>query len=571
MNSSFMNIANRGPDQSSVKNYTRINSPSNFDVLLGFHRLAIIDPTPASNQPIEKHDCALICNGEIYNYKQIDSKFGFKPDGKVTKSDCEVIIDLYVHFGRGKSSEGVDLVLRELDGEFAFILYDLKLGKVVCARDQYGVRPLFIASSECVFCNRTFVTLASEAKGLMLNECSANETMPFKPGSYLCIEDGRMEPHVYHSGPLDSSTIDIFGSSYSKLKWSVCTHGINQLLTEAVNKRMQSDRPIGCLLSGGLDSSLICALAVHKYGSNMPVFTIGMMGSVDVEAAKKVAKYLNLTNHHVVIFDPTEGVDELENVIHSIESYDVTTVRASVPQFLLARYISTMTDVKVILTGEGADEIFGGYRYMRGCKTEAAFLNETEKLVKEIYMFDGLRTDRTMARFGLEVRVPFLDKTLVHYVFNYISPVDKMYSGYEKKIEKYILRYAFSTRVFKQIIPDDVLWRPKEAFSDAISSNVSDPTAKDLWMNILKTSIRTNKVTEEYYDFLKSNPGSMKAMCAGVNLPPTLEAFYYRNVFENIFPGQGRLISHYWMPNPDFVVEPFDGEWDPSATVICNR
>jgi asparagine synthase (glutamine-hydrolysing) len=556
----FTEISHRGPDSSLLKFYDFVgplDQQPNTTVHLGFHRLSIVDHDVRSNQPIERDNCVLVCNGEIYNYRELNQKHGFE---NVTKSDCEVIIPLYKKFG-------LDHFTRELDGEFAFILYDTVKKLVVIGRDPYGVRPLFVGTGfQCQVCNNDQIfNFASEAKGLLTEAINFS---PVVPGSLTCINNDygkvvlRQSLYTAAGTPLDSrplSTRTFDTPENNKLR-------INMLLTEAVSKRMMSHdkTQIGCLLSGGLDSSLICAIAATMCGPSIPVFTIGFPGSVDIEAAKLVAKHLNLTNHHIIEMTVESALGAIEEVVRTTETYDVTTIRASIPQFLLAKYIrgASGTGVKAVLSGEGADEIFGGYRYFKACKDPVDFLLETDRLLREIYMFDGLRSDRTLARFGLEVRCPYLDKNLTQYVFNEIDPALKMHSGLAREgtgeateqIEKSLLREAFAGLKF---LPEEILWRSKEAFSDAVSADVSNPDSKSLWKNILQEYIinQPSKISS-YFD-----PD-----------PPTCEAAFYRHLFEKYYPGRAKsLISHYWMPRFVGDGKGASPQWDPSATVLLQK
>jgi asparagine synthase (glutamine-hydrolysing) len=290
------------------------------------------------------------------------------------------------------------------------------------------------------------------------------------------------------------------------------------------------DSQIGCFLSGGLDSSLVCAIAA-KTIPDIHAYTIGMVGSSDIEAAKIVAKYLGI-QHHVYTYTAEEGINAIQSVIYALETYDVTTIRASIPQYLLSQKIKESGHVRVLLSGEGSDELFGGYQYFKNSPSPAALAEESNRLISELYMYDNLRTDRVTAAWGLEVRVPFLDKKLVTYV-NSIDPSYR--SSSSDKLEKLLLRESFTG-----YLPENILLRPKEAFSDAVSNSTGET-----WKEILAAHINT----------FADNPEVMQ-----INAP-TLEAKYYRYVYNMYYPND--LIKDYWMPK--WITQK---SWDPSATTI---
>jgi asparagine synthase (glutamine-hydrolysing) len=398
-----------------------------------------------------------------------------------------------------------------LDAEFATVIYDKITGCIYAARDKYGVRPLFYGINN----DATIIAIASEMKAIPI-ECDIVE--PVNPRKYIKIKD----------------TIK-FKNYAINLKDTIIqpdTDKIRSILIKSVEKRLESDRPIGFLLSGGLDSSLIVSIAVNILGpDNIICFTIGFEGSPDVEAAKEVAKHLKIKNHHIVPFNTHIGLDNIESVIKITETYDVTTVRASTPQYVMAKYIRDNTNIKVLLSGEGSDEIHGSYRYFRDAPSVEAFDEERHRLLDELYMFDNLRTDRTMASCGLEVRVPFLDYEYVKYVMNISGQYFMYKSDY---IEKQLIRDCF-----KGWLPDNILYRSKEAFSDAVSNT------NKIWYKEIINMI------DKDFDY-----------CCTYNPPKTLDAKYFRMIFDKFYK-HPNVISHYWLPR--FQKEDI---FDPSATVL---
>ena len=382
----FKLLQHRGPDFSALKKIDE-------SVTLGFHRLAVVDPHPESNQPLRLDDTWLICNGEIFNHAELEEKYGFEMQ---TKSDCEVILHLYKHFGGWKSA--IHRLLPMLRAEFAFVLYDRGLGTTFAARDPFGVRPLFWGHDAATY------WFSSELKAV-----NFGNSVQFPPASFITFHKGH-EVTKYH-------TIYNETHEYLPVSRQVIKNDINTLLRDAVKIRLMSDRPVGCFLSGGLDSSLITAI-VHEHLPDVHCFSIGLSGGADIAAAKKVAAFLGVKNHHIVTFTVEEGFNALSAVIWHLETYDITTIRASIPQYLLSKYISENTDVKVLFSGEGADELFCGYQYSKLAPTYAHLEDDSRRLLEELHMFDNLRVDRTTAAFGLEVRIPFLDAATCRHVAN---------------------------------------------------------------------------------------------------------------------------------------------------------
>ena len=522
----FIKGQNRGPEFSKLQKFGLL-------CLLGFHRLAINGLNDFSNQPIIIGDVALICNGEIYNYKELYKIMGITP---TTQSDCEVIIHLYIRYGMKQT-------LQMLDGVFAFVLCDINLNnqnaKMYVARDPYGVRPLYELKQQHEN-NKGLYGYVSELK--MLSEFHKklpNSTVKqFTPGTYskLVMEfkvspkwELKKENCVYHSTGF-SSVI-----SESDCDTTHAFKKIQHYLCEAVKKRvLVTERPIACLLSGGLDSSLITALVneFHKQKSDVPLetFSIGLEGSEDLKYARVVAEYLG-TNHTEILLSEKNFIDVIPEVIRTIESYDTTTVRASIGNYLLGKYISENSEAKVIFNGDGSDELCGGYLYMHAAPDAIEFDKECRRLLKDIHAFDVLRSDKCISSHGLEPRTPFLDRTWVQQYLS-IHPSLRFHKG-NNQCEKFLLRSAFSEENYldsngSALLPKCVLWRTKEAFSDGVSK-----TTRSLY-EIIQENVTSNFFTfNEKYDH---------------NAPDTEEKKYYREIFESSYRGLGNVVPYFWMP-----------------------
>tara|TARA_Y100000592_G_scaffold50721_2_gene80134 strand:+ start:255 stop:1802 length:1548 start_codon:yes stop_codon:yes gene_type:complete len=475
-------LDHRGPDK-LVYTY---GSNTQF----GFCRLAINGTTTnISDQPFDNDTHTLVCNGEVFNYEslaianELDSVFS---------SDCEVILPLMRKYP-------FNVVCDKMDAEFAMVIHDKKNDRLLVARDRYGVRPLFVARSA----DDSRICFASEAKALIHSDlCEVRQVTPGVCSLYRYVE-GKvyLESEVTYNQELDIP--NVISDSYESVRNSVRT-----LLCEAVGKRiLMTDRPACCLLSGGLDSSLVSALAAKTYdrfGKTLHTFSIGLKGSPDLAAAKKVSDHIK-SHHTSVEVSEDDFINAIPDVISSIESYDTTTVRASVGNYLIAKYIAENTDFKVILNGDYADEVCGGYLYINKAPTRYDFHMECKRLLKDIHYYDSLRSDRTICAHGLEARAPFADKAFVSYYLslstNVSSPLDKC--------EKWLLRDAFSD---SGILPDEILWRKKEAFSDGVSD------VKRSWHSIIK---------EKFGD----------------------EDAYYKDIFIKNF-GEERLnlIPYKWLP-----------------------
>ncbi|XWV25204.1 glutamine-dependent asparagine synthetase [Tupanvirus deep ocean] len=514
-------LKDRGPDKQSFVNHKM----DNCEVFMGFARLAIMDTSDAGLQPFhDEKDNSVICNGEIYNYKELAKSHNIQMK---TDCDCEILLPLYDKVGFR------NMILTELDAEFATVILSKYESKIYAARDRYGVRPLFYGY------NKTTKTIgfASELGAL-------HSVMEFveqvKPNMMFSIDLNKnsddvsllIEKTSYYSYDSLIANIHLNNGKYIQEQ-------IRYYLTEAVKKRLYADRPIGFLLSGGLDSSLIVAIATRILGpDNIVCFSIGIEGSPDVEAAKKVVEFLGIKQHHIIPFSVEQGLDVLPQVIKILGSYDITTIRASTPQYIMAQYISKNTNIKVLLSGEGSDEIHGSYRYFRDAPDVFRFHAETIRLLEELYLFDNKRTDRTMAGNGLEVRVPFLDFEYVEFITR-INPYLLMYST--DFMEKQIVRDSF-----KGYLPNEILYRSKEAFSDAVSNSDTN-WAATIQMIANKEISDSDLVDNEFV----------------INRPRTKDALYFRRIFNNIYPGRDNVLPHYWLPR--FQKEEV---LDPSARVL---
>lgn len=509
-NESLSKLNNRGPDGHNVV----VLQYQNYKIYMGFTRLAIRGLDNNGMQPFNFGKIHAICNGEIYNYDYLKEEYDIKVN---SGSDCEIIPQLYDELGRDYFE-----LNNVMDAEFAMVLFDGYYGGIYASRDRYGVRPLFYGRSDNI------IMFSSEMKA-MINICDHIEAVNPKNIYKFDLNSYNKDNNqfMYLSGLTDPLEKNI-NYTLDQIKIN-----INTILTNAVKKRLISDRPIGFFLSGGLDSSLIVAIATKLLGpENITCFTIGCENSPDVIAAEKVTDFLKIKKHYIIEFDTEEGLEELENVIYSIESYDTTTIRASTPQYILCKNIKEMTDIKVLLSGEGSDELHGSYRYFRDAPDKEEFETESNRLLDELYMFDNLRTDRTAASHGLEVRVPFLD---FEYV-NFIKSLDySLLMNNKKVIEKKLLRDSFLG-----YLPEEILYRSKEAFSDAVSNST------EIWAKLLQKEANT-----------EDNIGKYK-----INQPLTKEADMYRKIF-NEFYFQDDVIKHYWMPR--FQKKEIT---DPSATIL---
>ena len=555
IDTSFKRGVGRGPETSKLIDI-------NETTTIGFHRLAINGLNSNSDQPIIQDGIYLICNGEIYNYKEL---YELIPDSTPsTDSDCEVIIHLYKRYG-------IEQTLNMVDGVFAFIIIDTRVNvdenttpghRIFVARDPYGVRPLYMLKPDYNVPSNGYdkkmsnvYGFASEMKSLIsckhiLQHASISQ---FQPGTYsrfMCyvspmITNSLWKPldkcqNIQYNRPGFNSQM-IYKEEY--LHRMQIIHDIQNYLTDSVTKRvLVTDRPVACLLSGGLDSSLITALVnetLKKTGANnkLETYSIGIEGAADLAYAKKVADYLG-TNHTEVILTEQEFFDAIPEVIRSIESYDTTTVRASIGNYLIGKYISQNSDAKVIMNGDGSDELCGGYLYFHKITDPIEFDKETRHLINNIYSFDVLRSDKSISSHGLEPRTPFLDRSWVSFYLG-IHPSHRCHAG-KGLPEKYLLRNAFSelnykTREGKPLLPEEILWRTKEAFSDGVSN-----TARSLY-EIIQEKIENDET-------INNNLNNFDWSVITHNPPTTKEQKYYRYLFETEYRGCGNVIPYFWMP-----------------------
>lgn len=501
---SFEKSNSRGPDGTS---YYNANS-----ALLGFKRLAIMGLNEFGMQPFSYDDKVLVCNGEIYGFRDIKIELLKKGYSFKSDSDCEILLPLFKDFGFEMFSK--------LDAEFALIIYDKKEDKIIAARDPLGIRPLYYGKSKS---NDTYI-FASEPKILV---DLVEDIFPFPPGYYF---DG--EKFIQYSFITDVE------SKHTRMR--DVEKNIHSLLVEGVRKRLDSDAPIGFLLSGGLDSSLVCSIATKILKKPIETFAIGMeKDAIDLKYAKEVADYLK-TNHHEVIITRDDVISSLEEVIYNLATYDITTIRASVGMYLLCKYIHENTDIKVLLTGEISDELFG-YKYTDYAPNPEEFQKESKKRIDEIHMYDVLRADRCISSNSLEARVPFGDLAFVKYVME-IDPKIKM-NRYNKG--KYLLRKAFEG----DYLPKDILYREKAAFSDAVGHSL----VEDI-----------KEFAEDYYTDEEFEINRKKYTFAQ---PFTKESLMYREIFEKYYPGQAHMIKDFWMPNKSWKGCDVD---DPSARFLKN-
>jgi asparagine synthase (glutamine-hydrolysing) len=553
----FIKGQNRGPEFSKLEN-------KYMKMILGFHRLAINGLNETSNQPLVIDDVVLICNGEIYNYKQLYKYMNVEP---TTGSDCEVIIHLYIKYG-------IEQTLTMLDGVFSFILYDNRLSqdlnnKLFVARDPYGVRPLYYLKNTNEDYKHSLYGFASELKCLekFYNSNTFYYSLnQFTPGTYSVFNLSDKVQSIWE--PLKENIPYIIPTFSHSCNWGFddkdnFIHDMYSILStylnDAINKRcITTERPIACLLSGGLDSSLIAALVNNYYISNnlptkLETYSIGLKGSEDLKYARIVADYLD-TNHTEIIVTEQDMFDIIPEVIYAIESYDTTTVRASIGNYLLGKYIKNNSNAKVIFNGDGSDELLGGYLYMNMCPDDIEFDKESRRLLKDIYLFDVLRSDKSISSNGLEPRTPFLDKNFVNFILS-IPPYFRNHKNIDSdygSIEKYILRRSFSKEYFedynnRQILPDSILWRKKEAFSDGVSSH-----GRSLFQ-ILQEQI-TYQLNKEGIEGLD--------LQLPFNVSIESEKYYYRKIFDECFPNCHGVLPYFWMPK-------YTKAKDPSARTLA--
>ena len=507
-------IRHRGPDWSGIF--------QNEKMIFSHERLAIVDPT-SGKQPLFTKDRSIVLavNGEIYNHLELRKEF---PDYEfLTQSDCEVILALYQRDGKD--------FLDKLNGIFAFALYDIEKDIFLIGRDHMGICPLYQGWDK----NGNYF-VASELKALE-GVCKTIET--FLPGHFLYSEDGFDLQQWYKRDWEDYDNVKDNATDISAIRKS---------LEDAVHRQLMSDVPYGVLLSGGLDSSIIAAVTA-KYARNriesgdtqeawyprLHSFAVGLQGSPDLIAAQKAAAHIGSV-HHEVHFTVQEGLDAVRDVIYYLETYDVTTIRASTPMYLLARVIKSM-GIKMVLSGEGSDELFGGYLYFHKAPNPKAFHEETVRKLGKLHLYDCLRANKSLMSWGIEGRVPFLDKEFMDVAMN-VNPKDKMISKAEGKMEKWVLRKAF-----EDLLPESITWRQKEQFSDGVGYS---------WIDSLK-EVAENEVTDEMMTNSKFR--------FPLNTPQNKEEYRYRTIFEEHFPSETAAATVPSVPSVACST-PIALEWD---------
>ena len=501
----FARTKSRGPDDSRT-----LELPHG---VLMFHRLAIMGPEPSGMQPFVWEDgSAVVCNGELYGFRKMKRTLEEKGYSFRSGSDCELLLPLWKEYGTD--------MFTMLDAEFAMVLYDAPTGSFIAARDPIGIRPLYYGYS-----SSGHILFASEPKNLM---GLTDNIMPFPPGHYykdgefICYRDMTVVKAVSH---------DSLEETCRKIK---------ELLILGVAKRLDADVPVGFLLSGGLDSSLVCAIAQRLLNKPIETYAIGMStDAIDLKYARQVAEHIG-SNHHEIFITEQDVLDALDTVVYTLGTYDITTIRASMGMYLICKAIHEQSDIRVLLTGEISDELFG-YKYTDYAPSPAEFQRESEKRIRELHMYDVLRADRCISVNSLEARVPFGDLAFVEYVMS-IDPAKKM-NIYGKG--KYLLRRAFEG----DYLPPSILQREKAAFSDAVGHSLVD----DLKALAERTYGDDWRQRAQAYDYHA--------------MPFTKESLLYREIFEKYYPGQAEMVVDFWMPNRSWPGCDVD---DPSARVLKN-
>lgn len=523
----FKTMAHRGPDETvpphSVGLFNAADG-STLNVVFGFHRLSINGLDAASGQPMSHNGVTLICNGEIYNHLELATKYGFELK---TKSDCEVILHMYSKFG-------IERTLQELEGVFALVIYDSVSNKLFIGRDPVGVRPCFIARD-----HKGGVLVASEEKALFT--CANKDSVQHVHGStYIEVRLWKSDPvictleeHQYidlTAGP--TSDTECLDDKPSEILFKLVSHAVDV-------RASMADRPVGVFLSGGLDSSGVAAIAKKKI-PKLRSFSIALKDSVssDLINARKVAAALDL-DHTEVFFTVEEGILAITELIYILGTCDTTTIRASLPMYLLSKYIKQHTDIVVMLSGEGPDEVMSGYLYNHNAPSLDALHNEAVWRTFEMIKFDIKRADHATAAWSLEVRVPYLCKHIISYVFS-LDPAlrDPKSNG---GVEKFLLRKALTG-----LLPDEILWRPKEAFSDGVGYS---------WVNGIREYAERTVPVERW---------ELREILYPEMTPPTKEAFMYREIYEKYYNRTNPpLVDYYWLPKWSG-----DHGGDPSARVL---
>lgn len=501
---SFAETVSRGPDDTRIIDFE--------EGTFGFHRLAIMGLTEEGMQPFSLDGSYVVCNGEIYGFEKLKEELKDEYEFK-SGSDCEILLPMYRRYK--------EKMFAMLDAEYAMIMYDSETGSFLAARDPIGIRPLYYGYDE-----NGVMVMASEPRSL---KGLCKSVMPFPPGHYY--KDGEFICYKDSTKVERAVTDDLE---------TICGN-INRKLVDGVKKRLVADAKVGFLLSGGLDSSLVCAIAQRESKTPIKTFAIGMeKDAIDLKYAKQVADYIG-SDHTEVYMNREQVLETLREVIYNLGTFDITTIRASMGMYLLCKWIHENTDIRVLLTGEISDELFG-YKYTDFAPDAKSFQEESQKRIRELHMYDVLRADRCISANSLEARVPFGDLDFVDYVMA-IDPAKKLNTY---GIGKYLLRHAFEE---DKLLPYDILFREKAAFSDAVGHSMVDD---------LKEYAET-KYTEEEFEAKRAQYTHAA--------PFTKESLLYREIFEEFYPGQAGMIIDFWMPNKQWEGCNVN---DPSARVLSN-
>jgi asparagine synthase (glutamine-hydrolysing) len=527
----FWQLKHRGPDNSHFETFNQ--------VYVGFHRLAIMDTSFKSNQPYIFNDIdrtiVFICNGEIYNFQQLDKTYNLN----IGTSDCMVIPKLYLL--ASDYQQWFHMMKNEVKGEYAFVMFEFdnmkQLTRYYTGRDMIGIRPLYTVDNQ-EFINGEIDMYSSEVKGMSSYKGNVVE---FEPGTIRMVE----KTLSYYTTQRFDMKLELYNNIFNDNKIDTLLPKIRNAVINSIKRRLHADRPIAFLLSGGVDSSLVAAISAKILGKNIRTFCCGIKGSTDMIYARKVAEHIG-SNHTEVFFTEEEGLDAIDDVIRTTETWDITTIRASVGQYLVSKYISEHTDCKVVLVGEGPDEVCSSYLFNFYAPNGFELDKASKKYVREIHMYDGRRADRCVSRWGLEARVPLLDPEFIGTYWN-IEPTLRM--PITHNMEKYLFRKAFdNTSINFNLLPNEVLWRKKEAFSDGVSSKERS------WFQMIQEHINKKFETNKY------------ELPEEITTPPTKEAQYYLYKFIELF-GINRvsILPHYWQPKWTTSGDKFI---DPSARVL---
>ena len=552
--SDFWQLKHRGPDNSHFETFNQ--------VYVGFHRLAIMDTSFKSNQPYVFNDIdrtiVFICNGEIYNFQQLDKKYNLN----IGMSDCMVIPKLYLlakdNQGNPDYNAWFNMMKNEVKGEYAFVMFEFdnmkQLTRYYAGRDMIGVRPLYTVDNQDV--NNNIDMYSSEIKGM---SSYGGKVVEFEPGTIIMVEKSLSFYNVHKF----NMKLDLYNTKHNNLSFykSISNNNnqrcydtdidtilpkIRNSVINSIKRRLHADRPIAFLLSGGVDSSLVASISSRIMGVPIRTFCCGIKGSTDMIYAKMVANHIG-SNHTEVFFTEEEGLAAIDDVIRTTETWDITTIRASVGQYLVSKYINQHTDCKVVLVGEGPDEICSSYLFNFYAPNGEELDKSSKEYVQKIHMFDGRRADRCISRWGLETRIPLLDP---EFIETYWSIEPKLRMPTTHNLEKYLFRKAFDTDSgVLNLLPTEVLWRKKEAFSDGISSKERS------WFQMIQEYIDKKFETNDY------------KLPENIFTPPTKESQYYLYKFIEYF-GVNRVsvLPHYWQPK--WTIKEGQTFIDPSARVL---